>query len=153
MNINGIDLQAIWNWALGGGFTLATAATVVKTVSQKRLNAKFNKLSDSIDLAALSAKGIEDAKKMAVESYANAERLVANSQEKIMIRMDGVDGKITNLTDNVLKDDILLKLDSKLKSFEEYQKTIDLKDKTIEKYASDMKQIKIELERLKHKEV
>ena len=152
MDFNGIDIQAIWNWALGGGFTVATALTAVKTIGQRRLNKKFEELSNSIDLSVVSSKGIEEAKQLAQDSFTKSQQLVAESQKVITERMDSVDTKITNLTDNVLKDDILNRLDEKLAAIEEYKKIIDLKDKTIEKYAADMKQVKIELARLNHKE-
>lgn len=153
MNFNGIDIQAIWNWALGGGFTIATALTATKTIGQRKLNRKFEELSKSIDLSVVSSKGIEEAKQSAQDSFTKSQQLVAESQKVITERMDSVDTKITNLTDNVLKDDILNRLDEKLAAIEEYKKIIDLKDETIEKYAQDMKQVKIELARLNHKEV
>ena len=152
MTINGIDVQAIINTVLGGGITVVTATTIIRTVSQKALNRKFDKLSKSIDLASISAKGIEDAKIIAQESYANAQKLVSDNQKVMSTKFEEVDSKISNLTENVLKDDILNRLDDKLKAVEEYKQTIELQQDTISKYAKDMYDVKVELERLRHKE-
>lgn len=124
--------------ALGGTNLIVTAASIVKTFAQKKMNKAFdtfNAGASKLKTDALLVANKIDAITSSIDNYkAKFDELLADAKE----REEQLIAEIHNLQ----VDGIVAELRDKLSEVETLKQAIDMKDKLIEIYAQDLHEIK-----------
>lgn len=143
MNLEWIleNYQLIINWILGGGFTLASVATVIRTISQNKLNIQFDELWNSIKSG-----------NKAINDVGNVGKELVSIKEKFENEVDEVSLLLKQfLNSDLVQTDLIPELIKAIKGVEELTKDIDYKNDVISRYSSDIKQLRIDIEKIKNR--
>ena len=144
------NLQTVINWVLAGGFTVTTGLTILKTIGQTALNKKFDQLKTSINLESAAVTGITKI----TEEIIKTKQIFDTEVQSISREIKGVTGLIHEFMESpILTEDLLPKLTNALCNVELMAKAINYKDETIQRYAEDLRTLRIDIQKLQNRGV
>lgn len=120
-------------------FIAEQVLSVVKTFNTRKLRTAFDQLKRDSDLKTISVDNLTSMVTTLIYDLKIEERAKVILTEKIKL----LESKI----DEFGNSEVIVKLQESLDDLKELRQTLDLKDQTIEKYANDLREVKILLQK------